>query len=163
MPRRTTWLDNHISQGIASGGQGKVRLAGTGTAGSEVTRGQTVTRIIINPLSLFSNTVAGAWGVQAVHMGIGVSSLEAFNTSGALPDPETPGEAPASGWLWKTEFMVSQNGISMDPVQRMIVDIRSQRKMDQGVLFLVVSNVSAFGTTFTVNVHGYARTLVKLP
>ncbi len=160
--RQTTWEDVHITQGIAAAGQGRVKLAGASTAGSMERRGQTVTRIIISPLNMFSNTVAGPWGVQAVHMGIGVCSLEAFN-AGVVPDPSVPGEAPESGWMWKTEVMVAQNGEGTDVVTRIIVDVHSQRMLRQGVLYLVAENITAFGTTFTVNLHGYCRTLIKLP
>ena len=166
MPRRTTWLDTHLAQITATGTRDTDRLAGTEEPGDIEHRGQTVTRIIMAPLTFLSTTVAGVWGAQSLHIGIGVSSVAAFDVaaSAGLPDPSVEGEAPDSGWLWKAEYIVSQNGANGHPVtQPYHIDIRSQRKLQQGVLFITMSNLTLFGTAFSVATHGIVRTLVKLP
>jgi len=167
MPRRTTWIDTHLAQITAAATRDSDMLAGSEEPGDTVNRGLTVTRIIINPLSMLSTTVAGAWGAQALHIGIGVSSISAFDVaaSAGLPDPSVEGEAPDSGWLWKAEVIVAQNGANGYNVvaARQAVDVRSQRKLQQGVLFITMSNLTLFGTAFSVATHGIVRTLVKLP
>ena len=163
MPRRqTTWFDRNLGLTITSGGQANHRLAGSLVPGDTEWRGRTVTRIIISPLTFHSTTVAGAWGTQSIVCGIGIVSLESFIAS-VVPDPFTEGEAPASGWLWKSELVASQNGISTPITISVDVDVHSQRRLQQGVLTLIVQNNPLFGTAFSVRMDGMSRTLLKLP
>jgi len=76
--------------------------------------------------------------VQA-DFGIGVTSTEAF-TSNALPDPQTPSEQPARGWLWRDSVVGSYeraSGVSATwDFPEIRFDMRSSRRVDRGVCYL---------------------------
>ena len=123
-------------------------------------RGMTLIRTIIS-VSAFSTTVAGAWGVQTVDIGIGVASQEAFAAL-VLPDPSSPVDKPPRGWIWKTNRIVSQNGAGGQVAYFIEADIRGARKVENGEVYVIVDNNFVTGTSFTVTLRGLIRTLYKL-
>ena len=118
-------------------------------------------RTIID-LGAYSASVAGAYGVVTVHAAIGITSQEAF-AAGAVSDPASGAEAPARGWLWRGSTVVAQNGIGTPVVYPIRGDIRGMRKIENGELFFAMQVVLQVGTTFTTNLSGLIRVLVKLP
>ncbi len=158
MPRQTDWFDTSVGLGVATGAQGLQTLMAA--VEPIAMRGLTVIRTIVT-LGLFSTTVAGAWGVQRASIGIGVGSQDAF-TAGVVPDPNTPVDKPPRGWLYKTTRMVEQNGSGAPVVMTVEADLRGARKVEHGILYLVVDNETVVGTTFTLQVHGLVRCLFKL-
>ena len=156
--RLVDWTDNFVGLQIASGAQAETRLDGGVT--DVVARTLTVVRTIIS-LDISSDTVAGAWGLQELFFGIGVFSREAFN-AGIFPEPSQALEKPARGWLWRGHRSVAQNGAGAPIVTHMQADIRGSRRLDNGVLVLVVDSAALSGTTFVVNVRGMTRCLMKL-
>ena len=159
MPRPTIWIDSRIGIAPTSGGSANSSLFGA-LSPTELTR-STITRMLIR-LEFVSETVAGAWGVQLADVGIGITSQEAFAAS-TLPDPSVAGDKPSRGWLYRNQIMVSQNGISTDMKTTVVADIRSQRKVDDGELFIIVDSTALLGTSFTMQMRGMIRTLVRLP
>lgn len=159
MPRHTYWVDN-AQEGltIASGAQATQRL-GSSDANFITERMATVIRTIWN-LDINSTTVAGAFGTQVVSYGIGVESLEAFN-AGTHPDPESDSEFPTRGWIMRGQCTVFQNGVGTQIVTRCGGDIRSARKIDNGVLFLIIDNSPQVGTAFSCTFSGLIRCLIK--
>jgi len=162
MPRQTQWQDNIINQGFATGAGVFESLVASFTAPDK--RGMTLIRTLVR-LQAFSNTVAGAYGVQRLNIGIGVASQEAFALGlTALSDPQTESNEPTRGWTYRTQVLVAQNGVSSpvlsDPV---VADVRGMRKLENGELFLTMFNDNVVGTSFTVEVHGLIRCLFKLP
>ena len=158
MPRPTDWIDTRITLEVASGGQSIDSLM-TGVAPVNM-RGMTCIRTIIR-LDAFSNSVAGAWGVQRLDLGIGIASQEAF-AAGVVPDPSTATDKPPRGWMWRDAFMVSQNGVGGQIVHRIEADIRSARKVENGEVFIIADNLLGVGTSFQINVYGLVRQLYKL-
>jgi len=158
MPRRTDWIDTRVDETSVSGSQSITSLL-PGITPADA-RGMTLIRMIVK-FGLYSNTTAGSWGVQRVDMGIGVASQEAFSAS-ALPDPATASDKPARGWIYRTQQLVSQNGVNHNIFVDVAADIRSARKIENGELYLIWDNSPETGTTFTVNVHGLVRCLFKL-
>ena len=158
MPRQTDWVDTTIARSVASGAQDFFSLA-TGMAPINL-RGATLIRTIIR-LDLHSATVAGAWGVQRLQMGIGITSQEAF-AAGVLPDPVTAGDKPSRGWIWRGSIAVAQNGIGSPVMFDLSADIRASRKIENGELFIVFDSAPGGGTAFTVGLNGLIRTLIKL-
>ena len=158
MPRPTDWIDTQVSLAPATGAQGLQSLM-TGVAPVNM-RGMTLIRIILS-LWVSSTTVAGAWGVQKIDVGIGVASQEAF-AAGIVPDPVTSTDKPPRGWVYRTQFGVAQNGVGTPIVTNHQVDIRGARKIENGELYIVVDNNAIAGTTFAVDVRGLIRTLYKL-
>ena len=159
MSRPTDWIDSRPTMEVASGSQSIDSLM-TGVAPVNM-RGMTVIRTIIR-LGLFSNSVAGAWGVQRVDLGIGIASQEAF-AAGVLPDPSTATDKPPRGWVWRSSVLVSQNGVGGQVVFNIEADIRGARKVENGEMYLIADNlISGVGATFQVNVFGLIRQLYKL-
>jgi len=159
MARRiTTWEDTILARDITSGFQ-QVNSLILGMADGAKQQA-TVIRTIIE-FSLYSTSVAGAWGVQRVDLAIGMSAQEAFAAS-VLPDPNTATEKPARGWLWRTSVSISQNGIGTDIVHRIRADIRGARKLENGELYVIAHSTARAGTTFTVRWDGLVRCLFKL-
>jgi len=159
MPRQTDWIDTVTSLAPASDNQANVSLI-SGLAPSNM-RGTTLIRTIIR-LGISSATVAGAWGVQTLDMGIGITSQEAF-AAGALPDPNVAGDRPPRGWVWRDRVVVAQNGDAGPIVSHVRADIRASRKVENGELFFIVWNTAGEGTSFTVNVRILIRALILLP
>jgi len=159
MPRSTDWVDTVIGTLVASGAQNLQTLI-TGLTPADM-RGATLIRTLIM-LSLSSNTVAGAWGVQRLDLGIGIASQEAF-AAGAVPDPQVSGDKPPRGWVYRASHGVAQNGVGTPVVSSLSADIRGARKIENGELYLVIDNVGVQGTAMGVNVQGLVRCLIKLP
>ncbi len=158
MPRATDWIDTIINMDISNAG-GDINSLMTGVAPVNM-RGMTVIRTII-ALSLYSATVAGAWGVQSVNLAIGVASQEAF-AAGILPDPRTATDKPPRGWVYRSHVGVAQNGVGTLITRELSADIRGARKIENGELYLIANSDSLVGTTFAVRVDGLIRTLYKL-
>ena len=160
MVRQVRWYDNVLNMNTAAGTQDTEGLVG-GITLDQGRRG-TVTRIVYD-LSFASNTVAGAYGLQQLGIGMGIASQEAF-AANALPEPESETEFPVTGWLYRNIIMVGQNGSGVYPVVRLSGEIRAQRKLDIGDLFLIITNQPVvFGTSFSVLTRGIIRVLVRLP
>ena len=114
MARHTLWLDTLIDVSIADGARNVVSLMG-GASVADV-RNITLVRTVFD-LWLCSATVAGAYGVHIVDIGMGITSQEAFLV-GVLADPDTQADQPARGWIYRTRCPVTQNGISTSIVHR---------------------------------------------
>ena len=156
--RRMTWTDELFSTDLATGSQTVFSLLGGVLAVDMV--GRTLTRLIL-AMDLYAPD-GSSGGVANVFMGIGIASQDAFLGS-VVPDPETEGDQPMGGWVWRSRYTVhsevSNNGLGV----RVAEDIRSQRKMQTGELYMVVSNTADQGTTFTLAIRGLARCLWRLP
>ncbi len=160
MPRRRTqWMDNNFGALIANGGDDVQDLRGP--LGLRDIQGSTITRIV-GSISIHSATIAGAYGVQRVSIGIGVASEEAV-TANVVADPETEGDVPAGGWLTREVRVIGQNGTGTWPVDRWQFDLRAQRKLVGGVPFLVLENTNLTGTSFTIRFDVNIRILLILP
>ena len=101
-------------------------------------------------------------GSEALTIGIAIASQDAFATgSGALPQPNVSASFPAKPWVWRMRYRIF--GFAADQpaifTRRIDMDIRSQRKLENGELY-VHSNLSAVeGANSGVNLTGAIRTL----
>ncbi len=159
MPRRTDWVDTIVDLTPASAGQDTVSLL-SGLSAADM-RGATLIRTILR-LGIGSTSVAGVWGVQAVHIAIGIIAQEAFN-AGAFPDPNAADDRPSRGWIYRTMVVATQNGAGARIEVVLEADIRGARKIEAGVLFVIAQNKALRGTAFTASVDGLIRVLYKLP
>jgi len=157
--RATDWIDTLVALSVATGAQVNVSLM-TGVAPINVRR-QTLARSIFD-IGMTSASVAGAYGVQKISIGIGVVSQEAF-AAGVLPDPEVAGDQPSRGWVYRTVCLVAQNGSGAQVVYGCTGDIRAMRKLDDGEMFFVATSTAVVGTTFTTSLNGIVRQLWFLP
>ena len=100
---------------------------------------------------------------NALHVGIGVCSVEAFGIGvTALLRPNTQADYPPRGWLYVASARVLQHiGTGADADRsgaRFQADLRSMRKIDKGILFLAVSQTAIFGAA-NVDLWGRVRVL----
>ena len=158
MPRPTDWIDSIVGFSAATSSQSQVSLM-TGVAPVNM-RGMTLIRTIVS-VSVFSITVAGAWGIQVASIAIGVASQEAFAAS-ILPDPNVATDKPPRGWVYRTSQVVAQNGAGAPVSHDLRADIRGARKIENGELYVIMTNDPVAGTTFSIRMEGLIRTLYKL-
>ena len=125
-------------------------------------RGSTVTRII-GCLTLTGATEGAVTGDVMVDFGIGVASQEAFS-AGAVSDPTDPSAQPLRGWLYRCRQFARQTTEAGHPDTAFVwtFDVKSQRKLDTGELFLVVEPNNIIGTSFNIRLIGTIRVLLKL-
>ena len=158
--RRTSWEDTIFDADAIAEGSAGVNFALDGTLSQADSQGLTLTRCI-GDLTFLSGTTAGANGQQRLSLGIGMASREAF-TAGVLPDPESETEEPARGWVYRTVLGVTQS-VQAQPMVRLQFDIRAQRRLDSGRLWVRVVNLDVGGTGFNILVCGIVRSLFLLP
>ena len=160
MARHMFWADTLVNMNIASGSRLMIRLGSI----DEVflnSRTATVIRTIVD-LWVHSATVAGAWGTSEDWYGIGVTPTQAFNGGVAdVADPFIQDEHSTRGWLLKSMCVSSQNGTGTPIVTHCHADIRTMRKVENGVVFLTVAHEPVSGTAFPLEVRGLVRLLVK--
>jgi len=105
-------------------------------------------------------------GGSVVDLAIGVSATEAFNAN-VVPDPGSPADTPARGWLWKDRLIAVGNSVTGPPAHdvywgtELKADIRSMRKVDRGVLYLAMQfdNTLVSGSFLPVSCIGIVRAL----
>ena len=159
MARRTTaWEDTILARDIVSASTQIQSLLLQLDTGEK--RLATVIRTLVM-FSFYSTTVAGAWGVQRIDIGIGMASAEAFSTA-SLPSPGISSDKPARGWMYRHSVSVAQNGTGTPVTHHVAVDIRGARKVENGELFVIATSTNRAGTTFTTRWDGLVRCLLKL-
>ena len=164
MRRRRAWADTRFSfTSISTGGE----LSPTDLlAGLADTETKTVSRILVD-LEVGLGALSEVEGTQVIDLGIGVCSAEAFAVGiTAIPDPQSVGDYPQAGWVYVATKWVQQalptGGTPTAMWRRSAVfqaDLRGQRKVDRGVLFLRVANTNAEVTAQNVRLCGRIRAL----
>ena len=158
--RNRAWADTLIDNTVVNGGQLRTDLLiGAPTI-------DTITAVrIVGDIMGFSGALSEAEGTQLVDLGIGVTSREAFDAL-VLPDPNASGDYPPRGWLYVARAVMQTalpTGATPTAIFRRFAefhfDVRSMRKIDKGVLFMVISNTNADGGTETINLAGRVRVL----
>ena len=157
MPRHRAWADLiHNAQLIDGDTTLKDLLVNAPTSDT-----LTVVRIILDVTVGFDPAV-GTEGDCRIDLGIGVTSREAFTIGKtAVPDPSQETEYPPRGWLFvATKRATIAVGASFEWVIPAVfqADLRAQRKIDKGVLFLFAKN-TVISDAATVRVVGRTRVL----
>ena len=93
-------------------------------------------------------------------VGIGIASQEAF-AAAALADPQTDTDFPTRGWVWRARYRVWGFAADQPAVftRRVDLDLRSQRKLENGEAFINGFNLNQEGVSNTVVVTGLIRQL----
>ena len=159
--RSTIWVDTIDTITMASGISGS-KLSLLNNLDADARRGATLTRMIMC-YSFFPTIIANESGDQMLDIGVGVASKEAFD-AGALSEPESEQEHPMTGWVYRCRH-VAGNRADLGYNGRIDVqrDIRAQRKLDTGDLFMVTSNTALSGTASSMRMVFIIRCLLKLP
>ena len=157
MPR--LWIDTDLSRNIASGGSDALSLM-TGVSSAQTRFDQmTLLRTIIGIDIAYTVHDSGE-GSQRVSCGIGIASQEAF-AGGTLSDPDVDTDFPTRGWVWRARYRIF--GFAADQptifTRRVDLDLRSQRKLENGEAFMNFTNTALEGATGAVRVTGLIRQL----
>ena len=158
MRRRRAWADTRFADlSILDAATSKSDLL----AGLTPADTKTVTRVLVDLTFGYVSSFAQD-GSNTIDVGIGVVSQEAFDLE-TLPDPNAIADYPQQGWLYVAtkrcmQTFLTSTGLHLIPAVFQ-VDIRAQRKVDRGVLFMVLQNNAAEGLSATVRVYGRVRAL----
>ncbi len=158
MARNRAWADTLLSNAIATPGTLNINLLTNAPTVDTLTAVRIVGHVIIVP----DAELSAVDGSQNVDIGIGVTSVEAFGAN-TLPDANDDTKYPPRGWLWIDRFTM-MIAVGAGPIDRYQFtdyhfDVRSQRKVDKGVLFMTIQNVVASGGGNAVQVSGRIRVL----
>ena len=157
--RRTHWTDTLFAVTVANTGQQITSLMSSHDPDERV--GMVLERTIISlaVTTLAANTTLG---MQAVDVGIGVFSQEAF-AAGAVPDPGIVTDRPSLDWVWRDRIMIQGFAAApfAFPIERML-DLHAKRKIGDGELAIVIDNTNVDQSGFSIRLHGLIRTLFTL-
>ena len=161
MPGRRvrSWRDTLINTVVSNATQDVSDLM-SGLVETE-SEGVTVVRTLMC-YSMYPASPGAVNGVQMVDVGIGVADREAFSAS-VLPDPNVAGDEPYANWLYRCchAVMDSVDAFDHSPIE-VSKDIRAQRKVGRGNLYISVHNTLAQGSSFQIRFTGIIRTLILL-
>ncbi len=159
--RPSVWVDTILNDTITS-----ALFTDDLNALLPATERQTVVRIILDFVSYPLNFAGNTESSQVMDMGIGVASQAAFDVAAGagLPDPRLVAEAPARDWLWATRtstIFIRGTGVTEALwFSRTRLDLRASRKIDKGVLFLIVAKTAIDGAEFDLTLQGRIRALI---
>ena len=159
------WATDNINSSVVSGSVLESRLNAVLPATQEVdvTLVRTILCLRILPTD---TTVGNPANAMLVGLGVGVTGEEAFVAGGgAIPSPSVAGEQPTQGWVFQCMYWIPENTGSSSglPLTLVEMDLRAQRKVGSGAVFLKFVNSPGAGVAFSVRVVGIVRTLYKLP
>jgi len=119
----------------------------------------TLMRTIIG-IDLAAFTHDSGEGSYVNDCGIGATSQEAF-AAGVVADPETDTDFPARGWVWRAQYRGYGFAAGQADVfnRRVDLDIRSRRKLENGEMYIVITNFAVEGANILIRVTGYIRQL----
>ena len=158
MPR-TLWLDTALNNDVASGAELLVSLMTGLTAVQTRFDQMTLMRTLIGIDCGYTVHDAGE-GSQQFDAGIAIADQVSF-AAGSVPDPQTQGEFPTRGWVWRARYRLF--GFAADQptifTRRLDLDIRARRLLENGEAFIKFSNAAIEGAASTIRVVGFIRQL----
>ncbi len=162
--RRMLWTDTIIDLTLASG-TAPVSVDLTSTFLTNETRLSQLTliRTIVGIDAAYSVHDAGE-GSQNMTCGIAVVARPSLAPVGAIPAPNQVSEYPIRPWVWRYRSRIF--GFAADQpavfVRRVDLDLRSQRKVENGEVLFIANNDPEEGVASTVLVSGLIRCLYKV-
>ncbi len=157
----TLWADQLLNEAVGAGGGRDASFLGLSTLSALDRRIQrfTLIRTIIG-INIEPTVPDSGEGDQLVSLGIGIMDNQQ-SVVADMPDPAVEAEFPTKGWTWRAQYRVyavaagDQNRIH----QRVDLDIRAQRKLENGRPALVLTNTDNQGVATAVSVTGIIRML----
>jgi len=157
MRRRRAWSDTSFAGAtLAASSTIKSDLLATLTPSDT----KTVTRIILDVSCIYPVTNAFTDRSNTVFLGIGVVSEEAFDLE-TLPDMNAVADYPQQGWVYVSQQVVWRTADATGVLggsARFQADLRAQRKVDRGVLFMTILNIGINGAD-NIDLFGRVRAL----
>ena len=124
----------------------------------------TLTRTIIG-IDVARTVHDSGEGSELLSMGIGVVSRSSFEAPTSVPDPGVASEFSVLGWVWRAAYRIW--GVAADQPTtehtRIDLDIRAQRKLENGVSVVTACLVAIEGANSTATVTGFIRQLWIVP
>ena len=160
-PRQLKWATDSVNASITSGGTGLLSQLNGALAATQEEQSTLVRTIIC--LSVLPVTPTGSTNAQDFALGVGVTSRDAFAVGGAsVANPATITEEPVQGWLYVCKYWIMQGaGVNFGSLL-IEKDIRTSRRIGNGVPFVRAENSPGAGTPFSVRIFGYVRSLYML-
>ena len=158
MPR--VWMDTSGTLVAAgAGGENQKSLMDETTQSQQRFNQMTLLRTIIG-LNVGLTIHDSGEGSQLVSLGIGIASQEAFAVN-RLSDPRIDSDYPTRGWVWRARYRVFGFAADQPAVftQRIDLDLRSMRRLENGQSFLKIVNEDVEGVSSPITVHGLIRQL----
>ena len=155
--RQSYWDDTLINFSVGAGAQSETLLQ---LVPGTLSEGFTLVRSLIR-LQVTSNNIVGTNGSMLMRLGIGLTTKEAFD-AGVVSDPNVNTEAPIHDWIWRDSCLVQQDDPALPPTFCNF-DIRSQRKIAAGRIYLVTAADLCLGSSFSVRLTGIIRLLILRP
>ena len=151
--RRRAWSDTRFAGLVATPG---TQFPGDLLLTLTPADTKTVTRIILE--MMFFSVNVDTQREFSVDLGVGVVSREAFDL-GTLPDPNTVGDYPQQGWLYVATKPVVFVPSAWQHPAIFQADLKAQRKVDRGVLYMSFTQNVIVGTSANLRVYGRVRAL----
>jgi len=158
--RKTVWIDSFFGLTLSDGQMVQENSLLSDLIPTD-TQGLTLVRTLIHYYCMAGQVGTGV-AAQVVSLAIGLADQEAF-AAGVLSDPETEGDEPILGWVWRDRLVAMTPGDTGSQLTELRADIRAMRKIDNGELYFTQRSINSFGTPFTVRMQGIVRCLFKLP
>jgi len=161
MARPRAWADFLLSMVLAPGTAQSVDLLTSAVNSDTITVGRLIGRIHVHPDSLTAQVDFGA----TINVGIGVASADAFGVgTAALAGIATAADAPARGWLYRSQMHVTKVHSSGTDYEygeddTLAFDVRAMRKVDKGVLYFTAQSTSVVGTAGSLRLTGIIRAM----
>jgi len=159
MPR--LWIDTNFNFVVSTGTP--VMLTLNAFISTDVARvaQMTLQRTIVG-LDLARTVHDSGEGSERIAVGIGITPQVAFAAGVAsVADPLTDADFPTRGWVWRSTYRIW--GFAADQpaifTRRVDLDLRSQRKLENGESFIAGSLANIEGANSTVSVVGLVRQL----
>ena len=163
--RRVNWCDFRMDFSLVAGAVQLDNLL----VNAPVSETLTITRII-GDFKVYQPPTTEVENLSIIDCGIGVINDEAFilGTGVGIPNPTVEDSYPPRGWLYVGTDSTwqqlpgggSPTGISSLP-GHFKFDIRGQRKVDKGVLFMWIEQNLVLGSASTLRFLGRIRVLFK--
>ncbi len=157
---RSLWVDTLPNLTVATAMQTNVNLLDSLAETPGRVDRMTLTRTIIGIDVAYLVHDAGE-GSQQVFLGIQVIPGNITIGSGSIPDPFDMTEFPTRGWVWRAAYRVYGFAADQPAVfnARIDLDIRTQRKLENGQILLSAHNTPFEGVATTITVSGIIRQL----
>ena len=161
MPARRLWTDTLVDIAVGTGASNFVDLTSTFLVNEMRLAQLTLVRTIVGLDVAYSVHDAGE-GSQQADLGIcGVSREAIAGGVGSLPNPAVAADKPILPWVWRYRARIF-GFIADDPAvftRRIDLDLRSQRRLQNGEMILRVANTAEEGATSTLLFSGLIRCL----
>ena len=101
-------------------------------------------------------------GSQLVDFGIGIAQQEAFSAgAGSIPNPAILSDNLTRGWVFRGRYRLFGFAADQPTVAPVFIDkdIRSQRRLDNGIPYLTATQALLEGAASTTRILGLVRQL----